>query len=99
MKDIGARDIIIAGMALLVMGLTIYTTASMTLNIAARQQQIAIDNAVSAALESAPPSPFTCDENKLLESIKSMAENGIHMKGYQLRISVSNTPGLILQGG
>ena len=90
MKNIGARDIIIGGIVLLAFGFTVYTTAVMTTNIAKRNQDAAIKNAVSVALESATSPALTCIENRLLESVTRLAENGVHLKGYQLKLDVSN---------
>jgi hypothetical protein len=91
-KDIGARDIIIGAIVLLAFGLTVYTTATMTLNIAKRNQDAAIANAVSVALEQAEKPALTCIENRLLESVTRMAENGVRLKGYQMKLEIGNMP-------
>jgi hypothetical protein len=91
-KDIGARDIIIGGGALLIACLLIYTTAVMTLNIAKRNQDSVVANAVSSALDKADKPALTCVESRLIENVKSMAENGIHLKGYKVKIEIGNIP-------
>lgn len=93
MKDIGARDIFIGGIVLLAFGFTVYTTAVMTTEITKRNQDAAIKNAVSAALDKAEkPVLMTCIENRLLESVKEMAINGVRLKGYQMRLEIGNIP-------
>lgn len=90
--DIGARDIIIASIVVLIFGLTVYTTAVMTMNIAKRNQDAVIKNAVSAAIENAVKPSLSCVESRLIENVKAMAENGIHLKGYKVKIEIGNIP-------
>lgn len=93
MKDICARDIIIGGIVLLTFGFTVYTTAVMTLNIAKRNQDAVIANAVTAAIESAAEPAMTCKDRSLVDSIKELAINGVHLKGYQLKLAIGNVQG------
>lgn len=92
MKDIGARDIIVGGAAVMVACFLIYTTARMTLNIANRNQDAVVEKAVREALENASEPALTCVENRLIENVKTMAENGVHLKGYKVKIEIGNIP-------
>ena len=93
MKDICARDIIVGGIVLLVFGFTVYITAVMTLNIAKRNQDAAINNAVSVALESAAAPAMTCKDQGLVNAVKELAINGVHLKGYMLKLAIGNIQG------
>lgn len=86
------REFIIASLAVLAFGLTIYITAAMTLNIADRNQDAAISNAVTAALELVPEPATTCKERTLINAIKELADNDIHLRGYKLKLDIGNIP-------
>lgn len=93
MKDIGARDIIIGSAALLVACSIIWITATMTLNIAKTNQDAVIANAVSAALEKAESPAMTCKDKSLVDAVKELAINGVHLKGYMLKLAIGNVQG------
>ena len=75
--------------SLLILG-AFYMGCTMTATISKRNQQIAIANAVSAALEST--TPLNCKDNEMLETVKQLAENGMHVDGYQLHLKIGNFP-------
>lgn len=88
MKDTGTRDIIIGAIAigLIVFGGWLHHTIGTPLHDAYRETAIA--NAVQAA----PKSPLNCKDNEMLETVKGLAENGIHINGYQLHLKIGNFP-------
>lgn len=83
------RDILISmtAIALIVFGGWLHHTIGTPRHEA--HTQTAIDLAVSVALDD-NKSLMNCNDFALLESIRGMAENGIHLKGYKLKIAIGN---------
>ena len=86
MKDIGARDIIIGCVAILIFSFGIYLGGQIATNRANQFRDIAIANAVA----SAPKSPLDCRDNDIIEAIRSLADKGAHVKGYQIKLEINN---------
>ena len=74
--------------SLLIIG-AFYLGCTVTATISKRNQDAAIANAVSYALDNNKP-VMTCKEQKVLDSVKALAENGVHMKTFNLEIKINN---------
>jgi hypothetical protein len=76
------RDIIIFALIIL----TNWITATTTHTIATRNEQAAIKNAIAHY----EPSPLNCEDNEILEAVKGLADNGAHVRGYQIWLEMDN---------
>lgn len=88
MNDLGTRDMIIGAIAisLICFGGWLHHTIGTPLHD--EYTRTAIANAVA----SFEPSPLNCKDNEMLETVKGLAENGIHLDGYQLHLKIGNFP-------
>ena len=76
------RDLIIFGLICL----AFYIGVTMTHGIMKRNEQTAIDNAI-ATFE---PSPLNCKDNGIIEAVKGLADNGAHVKYYEIWLQMDN---------
>jgi len=64
-----------------------YIGSSVASHAELKYREMAISNAVEAIEETRVP--LTCKDNHIIEAVKRMAENGIHVKGYELWLDVN----------
>lgn len=81
-KATATHDIILAAMAVIIFGVGIWTGATISTINADAYREAAVSNAVATALEARQP--LGCKDNEILRAIKGMAENGVHVTGYNL---------------